>query len=191
MSRGNTWTNSDGLVVGFGTHSEDNNVSAVHQSANGVVTLTAEYTLADLADTFAATNVNPQDARIPRGSVIQSAYVHTLVTPTSAAGTATLDLGLWGVGLATEVVDVADGLVADATITELDTIGSVIQCDGAYIADSATAASTQYAVGAVSESDCVLAPSYETQVFTAGKVRVVVNYIPPSGSSGRTLLAVD
>ena len=189
MSRGNTWTNKDGLVVGFGTHSEDNNVSAVHQSANGVVTLTAEYTLSALSDTFAATNVNPQDARIPRGSVIQSAYIHTLVTPVGSG--ATLDLGLWGVGLATEVVDVAAGLVSAATVAELDIIGSAIQCDGAYILDSATAASTQYAVGAVSESDCVLAPSYETAAFTAGKVRVVVNYIPPSGSSGRTLLAVD
>jgi hypothetical protein len=190
MSRGNTWTNSDGLVVGYGTHSEDNNVSAVHAGANGVRTITAEYTLVDLSDTFAATNVNPQDARIPRGSVIQSAYIHTLVTPTTGS-TSTLDIGLWGVGLATEVVDVADGIIADASITEMDIIGSVIQCDGAYIADSATAASTQYAVGAVSESDCVLAPSYETAVFTAGKVRVVVNFIPPSGSSGRTLAAVD
>jgi len=191
MSRGSTWTNSDGLVVGFGTHSEDNDVAAVTQGANGIVTLTAEYTLADLPDTFAATNVKPQDARIPRGSVITSAYIHTLVTPTSAGGTATLDVGLWGVGLDTEVVDVADGIVADASITELDVIGSAIACDGAYIVDSADASATQYAVGAVSESDCVLAPSYETQVFTAGKVRIVVNYLPPSGSSGRTLAAVD
>ena len=84
----------------------------------------------------------------------------------------------------------ADGIVADATIAELDVIGSAIRCDGAYIVDSATAASTQYAVGAVSESDCVLAPSYETAVFTAGKVRIVVNFLPPMGSAGRTLAAV-
>jgi hypothetical protein len=73
----------------------------------------------------------------------------------------------------------------------LDIIGSAIQCDGPYILDSATAASTQYAVGAVAEADCVLAPSYETAAFTAGKVRIIVNYIPPQGSAGRTLLAVD
>lgn len=189
MSRDATWTNSDGLVVGFGTHTVDNDVSAVIRSGNGVVTVSAEYDLTALPDTFAATNVRPQDHWIPRGSFITSAFVHTLVTPTSAAGTATLDIGLWGVGLTTEVVDDADGIVADATITELDVIGSAIRCDGAYIVDGPTAASTQYAVGATSNSDCVLAPSYETQVFTAGVVRVVVNYIPPAGSYGRTLTA--
>lgn len=189
MSRNATWTNSDGLVVGFGTHTEDNNVAAVVQSANGIVTVTAEYTLLGLSDTFAAANVNPQDHRIPRGSVVTQCIVHTLVTPTGSG--ATLDLGLWGADIATEVVDVANGLVAAATVAELDIIGSAILCDGPYIVDSATAASTQYAVGAVAEANCVIAPSYETAAFTAGKVRVILSYLPPSGSSGRTLLAVD
>ena len=190
MSRDTVWTNNDGLRVGFGIHSEDNDVAAAVASANGIVTVTAEYDLLGLSDTFAATNVKPQDHRIPRGSVVKSCMIHTLVTPTSG-GAATLDLGLWGTDIATPVVDDADGLVADATIAELDIIGSAILCDGAYIVDSATAASTQYAVGAVAEADCVLAPSYETAAFTAGKIRVVLEYLPPSGSSGRTLAAVD
>ena len=189
MSRDTVWTNDDGLRVGFGIHSEDNDVAAAVASANGIVTVTAEYDLLGLSDTFAATNVKPQDHRIPRGSVVKSCIIHTLVTPTGSG--ATLDLGLWGVDIATEVVDVANGLVAAATVAELDIIGSAILCDGAYIVDSATAVSTQYAVGAVAEADCVLAPSYETAVFTAGKVRVVLEYLPPSGSSGRTLAAVD
>lgn len=187
MSRGSTWTNKDGLVVGFGTHSEDNDVSAVAKGTNGVTTIMAEYTLSDLPDTFAATNVNPQDHRIPRGSGIMSAYIQTLVAPVSSGSNATLDVGLWGVGLATEVVDVADGLVADATHAELGGIGEVIQLDGPYIADAATAASTVATVGATSNSDCVLAPSYETTAFTAGKIRIIVNYLAPQGSVGRTI----
>lgn len=189
MARNSTWTNEDGLQVGFGTRTLDNNISAVTKSANGIVTFSQEVTLADLDDTFSATSKDPRDHRIPRGSVITQALIHTLVTPTSG-GAATLDVGLWGLA-ATEVVDDADGIVADATIAELDIIGSAILCDGAYIVDSPTAASTQYAVGAVAEADCVLAPSYETAVFTAGKVNIVVSYLPPSGSSGRVLLAVD
>lgn len=190
MSRDATWTNDDGLIVGFGTHTEDNNVAAVYSSSNGVVSVAVEYDLVnDLPDTFAATNVKPQDHVFPRGSVIVSAYCHTLVTPTSGTAS-TFDLGMWGVGLATEVVDDADGIFAALSDTEMDQIGSACQADGAYILDSDDASSTQYAVGSISDSDCVLAPSYNT-VFTAGKVRVIVNYIPPAGSAGRTLLAVN
>ena len=67
MSRDATWTNSDGLVVGFGTHSVDNDVTAVRGGT--CKTLEVEYDLVNMADTFAATNVKPQDVIIPRGSV--------------------------------------------------------------------------------------------------------------------------
>ena len=147
-----------------------------------------EITLADLADTFAATNVNPQDVRIPRGSVIKSAFLQTVVAPVSAGG-GTLDIGLWGVGLTTEVVDTADGLVADATVAEMGVEGEGILLDGTVIADAATAAATVATAGATSNSDVVIAPSYETAVFTAGKVKLHLTYIPPSGSAGRTIAA--
>jgi hypothetical protein len=177
------------LVVGFGTHSADNNVASVVQSGNGVTVVKAQYTLADLSDTFAATNVNPQDHRIPRGSIVTRCMIHTIVTPTGS--NATLDLGMWGVGLATEVVDDADGLVAAASLTELDQIGSAILCDGAYIVDGPSAASTQYAVGSISDSDCVLAPSYETAAFTAGVIEVTLEYIAPGYDATDPLLAIN
>lgn len=188
MARGNTWTNSDGLVVGFGTHTEDNDVCAVYPGANGEVTVVVEYTLADLPDTFAATNVKPQDHRIPRGSVIKSAFLQTVVAPTSG-GAATLDIGLWGVGLETEVTDGADIIVADATIAEMGVAGEGILLDGTVIADAATAASTVATAGATSDSDVVISPSYETAVFTAGVVKLHLTYIPPTGSAGRTIAA--
>jgi len=176
MARGNTWTNSDGLGVGFGTHTADNNVPAVFKSSDGKVTVTAEFTLADLPDTFAAANRSPQEVVIPRGSVITEAFLHTMVAPTSAGGTATLDVGLWGTN---DVVDVADGIVADASITEMGAIGAALRCDGALILDAAT---TQASAGATANSDVVIAASYETQAFTAGVVRLVLTYIPPQGS---------
>lgn len=189
MSRANTWTNSDGLVVGFGTHTEDNNVGAVAQGANGEVTIVKEITLADLPDTYAATNTPPQEVAIPRGSVIKSAFLQTVIAPTSAATNATLDIGFWSKGLATEVVDDADGLVADATIAEMGVAGEGIQLDGPMIADAATAASTIATAGATSNSDVVVAASYETEVFTAGVVKLHLTYIPPTGSAGRTISA--
>mgnify|MGYP001825607377 CR=1 FL=1 len=182
MSRGSTWTNSDGLVVGFGTHSADNDVTAVKGGTRK--TLEVEYDLANLADTFAAANKKPQDVVIPRGSILIRGTVQTLVAATSG-GSATLDIGLWGVGLTTEVVDDADGIVADISIAEMTSIGEVHICDGALIATAG-----QTAVGATSLSDVVVAPSYETAAFTAGRIKLTLEYIVPAGSTDGTVAAV-
>lgn len=183
MARDATWTNSDGLVVGFGTHSVDNNVAAVRGGTEKTVEM--EITLADLPDTFAATNVDPQAIIIPRGSVFMEGYVTTLVAATSG-GAATLDIGTWGVDASTPVVDDADGLVADITIAEMTSIGEVHVLDGALIATAGTTAA-----GAISDSNVVIAPSYETAVFTAGVVRLTVKYIVPAGSTDGTIAAVN
>ena len=183
MARDATWTNSDGLVVGFGTHSVDNDVSAVRGGTEK--TLEVEYDLVDLADTFAATNVKPQDVIIPRGSVFVEGYLTTLVAATSG-GAGTLDIGTWGVNASTPVVDDADGLVADVTIAEMTSIGEVHVLDGALIATAGTTAA-----GAISDSDVVIAPSYETAAFTAGRVRLTLKYIVPAGSTGARILAVN
>src|SRR3990167_9552576 len=161
MARDLIWSNADGLSVGFGTHSVDNDVPAVSAIGNKV-RVSMEINLVDLVDTFAATTRKPQEIRIPRGSVITEAYVVTKVAATGT--TATLDFGLWG--------------VADVAVGELDAIGEVHICDGALVASSGnTAAAGVVVVGATSNSDVVIAPSYETSVFTAGVVLLVVEYI--------------
>ena len=178
MGRESTWTNSDGLVVGFGTHDEDNDVSALRGGTEK--TIEVEFDLVDLADTFAAANRKPQEVIIPRGSIIKSAYIQTLVAATGSSST--LDIGTWGTN---DVVDVADGLVADVTIAEMTSIGEVHVLDGALIS-----ASGQTAVGATSASDVVLAPSYETAAFTAGRIRLTVEVLVPAGSTGGSVAAV-
>lgn len=183
MARDNTWTNQDGLVVGFGTHSEDNDVAAVSGVGNRKV-VTVEYDLANLSDTYSASDFKPQDVTIPRGSVIVRGTLQTLVAATSG-GAATLDIGTFTKGLATDVVDDADGLVADVSIAEMTSIGEVHVLDGALIG-----ASGQTAVGATGLGNCVIAPSYETAAFTAGRVRLTVEYIAPAGSTGGTVAAV-
>jgi hypothetical protein len=179
MGRESTWTNSDGLVVGFGTHNEDNNVAAVRGGTEKCIEV--EIDLADLSDTFSATDRKPQEVIIPRGSVIKSAYIQTLVAATSG-GSATLDIGTWGTS---DAADDPDGLVEDVTIAEMTSIGEVHVCDGALIS-----ASGQTAVGATSTSDVVLAPSYETAAFTAGRIRLTVEVIVPAGSTGGSVAAV-
>ena len=179
MARDHVWTNNDGLRVGFGTHTADNDVPAV-SSAGNMKTMRMEITLADLSDTFAATDRKPQEAVIRRGSVIHRAILRTVEAATSG-GAATLDIGTWGTN---DVVDVADGLVADVTIAEMTTIGEVHVLDGALIQASGVTA-----CGAVADSDVVIAPSWETQAFTAGVVELEIEYTEPSFTD--PLLAVN
>jgi hypothetical protein len=129
----------------------------------------------DLVDTIAATNIAPQASRIRRGSAILSATLLVEEVFTSG-GAATLDIGTWGVGLATEVVDDADGIDVDIAITAIDGLGDVINCDGALVA-------ALVPVGRTSDSDVVITASYETAAFTAGKATLTVRYIEPQFDS--------
>lgn len=169
MSRANTWTNSDGLVVGFGKHTSDNNVPGEAQPVGVVKTAVVEIVGTDLVDTFAAANVKPQALTIRRGSIIKDAYlvVHQAFT---SGGAATLDLGTWGKSAA--VVDDADGIDVDIALAALAE-GAVVQCDGALV-------NAAIAAGATSNSEVVIAPSYETAAFTAGKASLYVEYVEPS-----------
>lgn len=183
MARNELWQNQDGLAVGFGTHTEDNDVAAV-VSSDGRVVAKVEVTGVDLSDTYSATDFKPQEIVMPRGTRIIRASFQVLAAFTSA-GAATLDIGTFTKGLATDVVDDADGLVADMSIAELTSIGEVHILDGALVS-----ASGQTAVGATGLGDCVIAPSYETAVFTAGSGILTVEFQMPSGSAGRTIAAV-
>jgi len=180
MARETVWTNSDGLKVGFGTRSDDDQSPGVHAGRSAERTVTCEIDLADLSDTFAAANRTGYEAVIPRGSIITAAYLN-VVTAAASSGGGTLDLGLWGTN---DVVDDADGIVADATVGELDTVGEVHICDGALVAAPGnTAAAGVVSVGATANSDVIVAPSYETAVFQSGKVILTVKYLAPAASA--------
>jgi DUF1009 family protein len=176
MARNATWTNSDGLVVGFGTHTEDNDVVAVSGSGTHK-TFYLEVVGTDLVDTIAVANLKPQSALIPRGSTITAASFKVVEAFTSG-GSATLDIGLFG----TSVVDDADGIDVDIALTAIDAIGDVVVCNGAVVGGVV-------AVGATANEDCHLTASYETAAFTAGKGILTVEVIVPSGSAGPSLAA--
>jgi len=174
MARGSTWTNSDGLQVPFGTHTADNNVPAVTAADGGVKVMVVEIQGTLLPDVYAATDTNPAAPTIRRGSSILSAKF--MVTEAFVGATGVLDIGLWSKGLATEVVDDADGIDAAIAVTAIDAVGDVVQCDGALVAGVT-------AVGATANGDCVIAPSYSTAAFTAGKGLLIVQYVEPMFSA--------
>lgn len=172
----------DGLSVGFGRHVVDNDVAAVTQGANGIVTVTQELILSSLVDT-PSDNAPAQAHVIPRGSIFVGGYVQSIVG--ASASTSLLSIGTWSRGLATEIDDDFDGLVDAVDDALLANVGDVLVMDGALIADSAD--SNLAVAGAVSNSDVVIVSSFDTNVHTAGVVRIVTRYLPPTGTAGRAL----
>lgn len=181
MSRDVLWTNQDGLRVGFGTHSEDNDVPAV--AADGV-NRTYKFELPDATALEATASITsasipPQSVTIPHGSIIKSAVFQ--VTVPFAGATANLDIGLWS-NAATPVLDDINGIDAAVDVLVLDAIGDVVQCDGALVGGVLP-------VGKVNDADNVVVFGYETAVFTAGAGILTLEVVIPSGSTGGVILA--
>jgi hypothetical protein len=181
MSRGNTWTNKDGLVVGFGTHTEDNNVPAV-AGTGSLRTYTVELpdaTALEATASITSASIPPQSVVIPHGSFIRSAVFQ--VTTPFAGATANLDIGLWS-NAATPVLDDIDGIDAAIDVLVIDAIGDVVQCDGALVGGVVP-------VGKTNDADNVVVFGYETAVFTAGAGILTLEVVIPAGSTGGTILA--
>jgi len=184
MGRNATWTNDDGLVVGFGTRTNDNEVSAVVGGKSNTVVIRQVIDLADLEDTDSITiaSFSPNAHVIPRGSFVKRATIQATVTPTTGS-TSLLDIGFYDADTSSITVDDADGIDADVTLAAM-TIGDMVDCNGALV--GATYKSTVLAVGATSDSDVVVIAGFETAAFTAGQIILTVEYIPPT-VVGRTI----
>lgn len=181
MPRDNTWTNSDGLVVGFGTHTEDNGVQAVTGDSGTVRTYTIELpdaTLLEDTDSITVASIPPQAVAIPRGSVLNRATLH-VTTAFTSAGAATLDIGFYS---AAAVVDDANGIDVDIALTAIDAIGDIVICDGALVGGVVP-------LGATSNSDVYVVFGDEAAVYTAGAATLVLEVQVPHGSQGTSLAA--
>jgi hypothetical protein len=168
MPRNATWTNSDGLVVGFGTHSVDNNVPAEDAGNGSVKVAKLLITGTSLEDTVTVTSLPPQAIRLKRGARITRAFLQ-VVTAFTSGGSATLDIGTFATDA---TADDADGIDAAVALTAIDAIGEMVTCDGALVGGAVAA-------GATANSDVVIAASYNTAAFTAGTAILTVEYVEP------------
>jgi len=170
MPRQNTWTNSDGLVVGFGTHTPDNAVPGVVAERGSRKTVSFLITGTELELTTAtAASLNNQGVVLKRGSLIKSATIVPTVAFTGSSSTLTIgtykvnDIG---------TVDVAAGIDSAVALTAIDAIGETVICDGTLVNGT-------IAVGATSNSDVQIVCIAGTAAFTAGKAIVTIEYIEP------------
>lgn len=171
------WTNSDGLVVGFGTREVAGNQASIVSSADGMLEVVLPIIGTQLEDTDSVTaaSITGQGAVIPRGALLERAVLQ--VHEAFVGATATLDLGTYDADNSAITVDVADGIDVDIAVTALDAIGDTIVCDGALIGAQ---------VGATSNSDVTLVAAYQTAAFTAGKATLVCRFQLPR-DFGRTI----
>ena len=181
MPRGNTWDNQDGLEVGFGIHSEDNNVAAVtgDGALKTMVLELPDATTLEVSASVTAASIPVQSAIIPRGSRILEASFQVITAFTGA--TANLDIGTHSVAA---VEDDFDGIDSAIDVLVLDAVGATVVCDGPLVAGVVSA-------GANSTSDVVITFSYDTAVFTAGAGTLTVRYLEPRGSQGEAFAAVE
>lgn len=161
MSRQNLWTNSDGLIVGFGTHSIDGN-GAVKPSVMGdVQQIRLKITGTALLDAAVPNALEAANsAVIPSGAYVKGIYF-AVTTAFTSGGSAVLDIGT--VGLDGVIVD-DDGILAGTAVATL-VANYDTATGGALVGTKLTSAQVVYA-------------SYDTAAFTAGEGVLVVEYIP-------------
>jgi hypothetical protein len=166
--RGSSWTNSDGLVIGFGTNQPAQGGAANKYGAAQGMFKTAQVTF-DFKDMNEATVGTVVTVPVPAGSRVVDVRVvcHTLWTST---GTNTFEVGLTGGDV--------DGYVTTTTGTIANmTAGAVLTADGVFTYDDtadgdATAAELKLFASA-DTIDLLTAMSD----WTAGSASLIVSYI--------------
>jgi hypothetical protein len=153
LNRGSTWTNSDGLIVGFGTNSE------VVEGGSEKCDNGGGYKSRSVTFEYTDTGVN---VPVPAGAEIVG--VKLKVDEAFAGGTAVL---------------VGDGSDPDGFITATAgalaklVAGALINADGLYTSGTTDATAREFKLYASADT---IDLSY-SGTFTAGKATLVVNYI--------------
>lgn len=182
MSRDSIWTNPDGLTVGFGSHSPDNQSPRVLAGPGQVKYMEMEIDAARL-DPFGTVTTSflfPQTSVIRRGSRITRA--HLLVNTIFTGATAVLLVGTYkndGQPAGALTVDLINGIInaTDGALANLNGVGEITIGTGGLIGTTTTA-------GAVSDSDVIVVAQCTTAQFTAGRATLFIEYIEPTYSRG-------
>lgn len=176
-NRGGSWTNSDGLLVGFGTREIEKGYLTVTSQKGNRYTGQMVISYSGLEDTDSVTTaspgLSPHAVTIPRGSLITDARLVTVTAFDSAGDAGTLDIGTYSVAA---VVDVADGIDVDIAQGAIDAVGESVACNGALVGGTVP-------VGATSNSDVVVVAAYQTAAFTAGEAVLYLEWVQPVESN--------
>lgn len=167
MSRESTWTNNDGLVVGFGTRDSSNENSATVRTQGNVNIwqFPLNYDNLPTIGTAPSSKAIP----IPAAAVIQRA---TFTVTEAFAGGTNIDFGLMDAA-GTAIDD--DGLDVAVLTAAIDAVGEVVQMDGALVGSALDVGTVDAYFGTV-----------VTGTYTAGKGILLVEYVLPMPDSDAT-----
>jgi hypothetical protein len=166
--RGSTWTNSDGLVVGFGTQKPAINgaVQKNYGGVGGAKVATAVFDWKDLNANVAGGTTAGIHVPVPAGARVLNVRV-VIGTAWTSTGTNTFEVGLTG-GDVDGFLSTTVGTVANMTA------GAVLNGDGVFLFGATdTGAAELYAFAAADTIDVV---SGMTD-WTAGTATLVVTYL--------------
>lgn len=161
MARGNTWTNNDGLQVGFGTRDTNNFEGASIRTTGRVNQLVIELGFGNFP-TSAGTAPSSKEFKIPAGSLIQSS---SLVVSSAFVGGTSIGIGLKN-SAGTDID--ADGIDAAIATAVVNAVGKVVQNDGALVGGVLT----------VGTADAYLS-SVIVGTYTAGRGTLTIEYVLP------------
>ena len=151
-----SYTNADGLqVLTFKDQGAVQNQGATVYPPLNYIVLDI-----DLADLDAAYTADPLDPVIPAGSTITRAVA---VTKEAAAGGTSINIGLYNAS--TDAAVDADGVFAAAALADFAAVGDTVQGAGALVGSGLGTSANDTRVGIV-----------PTGTFTAGKVKVFIEY---------------
>lgn len=164
MARASTWTNSDGLEVGYGQRDSFNTESATIRTMGNEEILQVYLKYDDLPT--AATNAaSVKNVPIPANSVITNADLYIL-DAFESGGATTLSIGLKRL----DGTDIdADGIDATIAKTAIDADGDVVQCDGALVGG----------VVSIGAYDGYISTVVATGPYTAGEAVLTIRYTRP------------
>ena len=164
MGRNATWTNEDGLVVGFGTRTVESERAAVLSVSGQRGEYVLDFTYDDLPDT-ADKSADFSYIPLPSGAIIEDA---TIVATTTFAGGTSYDVGLYENG-STDAID-ADGIFDAVLLAEINA-GDLASSHGGTNSGAVNGTTL------TTDAKVVVAA---TGTFTAGAAKLIITYRIPA-----------
>lgn len=165
------YLNSDGLIQRYGTSEAGPAKGGEYRTNASYRSITLDIPDLTLLSTAGAPAIIDDVTTLPKGAFIRQVTVINTTIATSGSSTATLDIGTVKRDMATE--GDYNGIVAAAALATFNSLGETVVISG----PTSTAAGALVGTTAGTDSGgYYITANYNTDIFTAGAVKIIINY---------------